>query len=42
MTKFRNKSNDKKRKNKKIENDVNNTNIKGYFKENTKDWIIKL
>ena len=41
LSKFRNKSNDnKKRKNKKAENDINNTDIKGYFKENTKEHKI--
>ena len=36
--KTRNKSSElKKRKNKKNENDINNTDIKGYFKENTKE-----
>ena len=39
--KTRNKSSElKKRKNKKNENDINNTDIKGYFKENTKEHKI--
>ena len=39
--KQRNRSSDyKKRKNKKNENDINNTDIKGYFKENTKEHKI--
>ena len=39
--KLRNKSNEyKKRKNKKSDSDINNTDIKGYFRENTKEHKI--